>query len=83
MLTRRFFRIHLLDVVGDDNAAHVAFNLGDAHGAINHMPHLLRCRNHMDVFMRNVLEQRNKVDFLLIIAPSAARFCWPTIATMG
>ena len=42
--------------------------IGDANGAIDQMPHLRRRRSHVHVLVRDILEERNEIDFLLVIA---------------
>ena len=74
MLARRVFRIHLLNIIGNDDAAYGTLGLGNAHGAVDDMAHLRRRRHHMHVFMRNILEQGNKIDFLLVTAPHRGAF---------
>ena len=54
---RLFHRLFLLEVVWDDDAGDSAFGLGDPHCAINQVAQLRCLSGHMNVFMRDVLEQ--------------------------
>jgi hypothetical protein len=60
-----------------------ALCLGDPQRTVDEVPYLLRVGNHVHVLVCDVLEERQQVDFLLVVATSAARACWPTIATIG
>ena len=45
-----------------------ALGLGDAHRAVDEVTDLRRVRRHMDVFAGDVLEQRDQIDLLLVLA---------------
>jgi hypothetical protein len=69
VLARRDFdRLQFLDVVGNDDAGHAAQGLRDAHRAVYRMAHLFRHGHHVHVLVRHVLEQRDQVHFLLVVA---------------
>ena len=61
-------RVHFLHVVWNDNAGDSAFGFRDANGTIDQMPDRRRARSHVHVFVRDIFEQTDKIDFLLIIA---------------
>lgn len=44
------------------------FGLCDAHGTIHEMPDLSWAAGHVHVFMRDVFEQGDEIDLLLIVA---------------
>jgi hypothetical protein len=60
--------IDLLDIVRHDDAGDGALGHGDAHRAIDQMAHLLGCGAHVDVLAGHVLEQRDEIDLLLVMA---------------
>ncbi len=64
-LARLFHRL-VLQIVRDDDAGDVALRQRDADGAVDEMPQLLRHHGLMDVLVRDVLEERDEVDLLLI-----------------
>ncbi len=65
---RRFHGIEFLHIIRNDDAGHRTLVACDAHGAIDQMSDLRRRRRHVHEFMCDILEQRNQVDFLLVIA---------------
>src|SRR5687768_7771509 len=74
VFVRRFLPIHVLNIVGNDNAADCALSQRDTQGAIEDMTHLRWRRDSVHVFMRHILEQRNQVDFLLVTASQRCTF---------
>ena len=69
MLARRLRdRVGLLQVVGDDQRGDRALGERDPAGAIDEVPDLLGHHRHLDELVGDVLEQRLKIDFLLVIA---------------
>ena len=67
MRTRRGFdRRQIGNVVRDDQAGDSALVHGDSDRAIHEMTHLLRRGRHLDVLVRDILEQGRQIDLLLI-----------------
>lgn len=72
LVRRRFHRRQILYIVGlyivgENNAGNHAPVAHNANGTTDQVPDLLRCRYHVHEFMRDILEQRNQIGFLLII----------------
>ena len=65
-------RVEFLHVVRNDETRHRALHCRNPHGAVDQMAHLFGSHRSMDILMRDVLEQRVKVD-LLLIAPADCR----------
>ena len=65
---RRLDGIHQLQVIRHDDAGDAALGLGDAHRPVDQLTNLRRLRRHMDVLAGDVLEQRDQIDLLLILA---------------
>ena len=61
-------RVELLDVRRHDDAGDGPLGHRDPQRAVDQMTHLLRRAAHVDVFASHVLEQRDQVDFLLVVA---------------
>ena len=57
-----------LHVSGEDEAGHGAFGLRNSQRPVDEVPYLVGGRDHVDVLVRDVLEQRQQVDLLLIVA---------------
>ncbi len=68
LVRRRLDCVEILHVVGKDEARHRALIACDAYGSIDEMPHLLRHAHHVHVLVSDILEQRDEIDFLLIVA---------------
>jgi hypothetical protein len=60
-------RVELLNVVRKDDAGDRALDLRNPHGAINEVADLLGRRRHVDVLVRDIIEERNEVDLLLVM----------------
>ncbi len=60
---------HLLEVGRNDEAGDGALGQRDAHRAIDEMRHLLHRHRDLHELGRDVLEQRQQVDLLLVMAP--------------
>jgi hypothetical protein len=70
VLARRALdRVHLLDVVGHDDAGDGALGERDAQRAVDVVTHRRGVRDHVDVVGGHVLEERDEVDLLLVVAP--------------
>ena len=65
VLMSRFGVRCLLDVLRQHDACGRPMGKGDAKRAIDDVAHLNRRGHHLHVLVRDVLEQRNEVDFLL------------------
>ena len=61
---RRFVR-ELLHVAGNDDACRTARRERNAKRAIDHVSSLLGRRDHLHVFVRDIVEQRQQIDLLL------------------
>ncbi len=61
-------RVHRLDVVRHDDAGHRALGERDPQRAIDHVSQLLGRRDHLAVLARDVLEEREEIDLLLVAA---------------
>ena len=68
LVGRRFDRFHVLHVIRKNKARYRALVACDPYRAIDEMPHLRRDRRHLHVLVRDILEERQEVDFLLVIA---------------
>ena len=72
MLARRVLLRRLFaEIVGNDQAGDAAACSGDAMGAVDQVPDLRDVRRHLHVVRRDVLEQRDEVDLLLVVAAEA------------
>jgi len=67
VLVRRRLVFEVLQVVRQDKRGYAPFGQRDAHGAIDHMPHLRRHARLLHVGARHILEHRREIDFLLIM----------------
>ncbi len=65
---RRLDSIERLQVVRHDNARHRALVEGDAHRTIDEVAHLLRHDCGVNELARDILEERFKIHFLLVVA---------------
>ena len=61
-------RGQFLKVIRQNDAGHGPFGLSDTQRAVNQVPHLSGDGHHLNVFMGNIFEQGDKIDFLLIAA---------------
>jgi hypothetical protein len=61
--------VHRLNVVGNDDAGHRPLGVGDAQRPVDEVSNLLGFGGHVHVLVRDVLEQRQEVDLLLVAAP--------------
>ena len=69
VLARRLLhRLQLLQVVGHDDAGDRALVAGDAHGAIDQVPHLGRHEGGLHELVGDVLEQALQIHLLLVVA---------------
>ena len=57
-----------LHVIGDDHASHRPPGNGYAQCAVDNVFDLLRGDDHLHVIMRDILEQRHQIHFLLVAA---------------
>jgi hypothetical protein len=60
--------LHLLDVLGEDDAGDRALGHRDAHGPVDQLPDLHGRHRGLHVLVRDVLEQRLQIDLLLVFA---------------
>src|SRR3954468_7027461 len=60
--------IEFLEIVGKYDAGHGPFDARDTDGAVDEVAHLFRSGRHVHVLVRDVLEERNEVDLLLVVA---------------
>ena len=63
---RRILVIHQLQVVGQDDAGDGAFRLRNSDRAVHHVTNLTGHSPDGDVIARDILEQRDQINFLLI-----------------
>src|SRR5690348_10361594 len=67
MFARRLLDgLGFLEIVGNDDAGDCTFGDRNPHRTIHHVPHLRGHGDQLDVFGRDVLEQRGEVHFLLV-----------------
>ena len=65
---RRGHRVEILDVVRNDEAGHRALDCRNPNGPVHEVADLLGRHRGLDVLVRDVLEERVKIDFLLVTA---------------
>ncbi len=63
-----WYRIQFLHVIRQDDAGDCPFHARDAYRAIDGVSHLLRCRRHVHIFVPDVFEQADQIDFLLVMS---------------
>ena len=63
---RRILVIHQLQVVGQDDAGDGAFRLRNSDRAVHHVTNLTGHSPDGDVIARDILEQRDQINFLLV-----------------
>ena len=61
------YRRCFLQIVGEDDARDGPFRSGNTNSSVDQVPYLRWGRGHVHIFMGHVFEQREKVNFLLII----------------
>jgi len=73
MFARQFtHRRQILHVIGQDDAGHAAPLQRNAQRAVDQVPRLLGAGGLLHEVVRDILEQRNQVDFLLEVAAQRA-----------
>ena len=68
MLVRRLLGFELLNIAGQDDARRHPMSQRNAECAIDHVAKLGRDRHHLDVFVGDILEERQQIDLLLKLA---------------
>jgi hypothetical protein len=68
LVRRHLDRLHRRQVVRHDHTRDRPLRQRDPHRAIDQVPDLRRLHRHLHVLVRDVLEQRHEVDFLLVVA---------------
>src|ERR1700712_4331956 len=63
---RCFYCVEFLNVVGQNQAGDGSLRESDANGAVDKVADLSRVDEHLAVFTRDILEERQQIDFLLV-----------------
>ena len=63
---RRLDGIHRGEVIRNDQTGNGALVLRDPHCPVDEVTHLGGINRHLDVLVRNILEQRDQIDLLLV-----------------
>ena len=70
-------RIELLNIVGNDDARDRPFDFRDANRTVYKMPDLLGSRRHVHELVRDIFEQRDEINFLLVLTTKSGAALLP------